>query len=107
MQKTIQFVHTNTKKELHDLTIDKLDLLAEKYDWIIRGDVFFKEEKDTTRGRGKICEIRLSVPGPRIFAESDKESFEAALAQTLSEIERQLKKHKAKMYDSNPSDRAR
>ena len=105
MQKTIQFVHTDTKKELHDLTIDKLDQLAEKYDWIIRADVFFKEEKDTTRGRGKICEIRLSVPGPRIYAESDKEGFEAALAETLSEIERQLKKHKAKMYKSNPSDK--
>lgn len=107
MQKTIQFVHTDTKKELHDLTIDKLDNLAEKYDWIIRGDVFFKEEKDTTRGRGKICEIRLSVPGPRLFAESDEVSFEAALAETLDDIERQLKKHKAKMYKSDPSDPGR
>jgi putative sigma-54 modulation protein len=100
MQKTIQFVHTDTKKELHDLTIDKLDHLAEKFDWIIRGDVFFKEEKDTNRGLGKICEIRLSVPGPRIFAKANKESFEAALAETLNELERQLKKHKSKMYNS-------
>lgn len=100
MQKTIQFIHTDTKKEIHDLTIDKLDQLAEKYDWIIRGDVFFKEEKDTNRGLGKICEIRLSVPGPRIYAESNEESFEASLAETINDIDRQLKKHKSKMYNS-------
>lgn len=100
MQKTIQFIHTDTKKEIHDLAIDKLDQLAEKYDWIIRGDVFFKEEKDTNRGLGKICEIRLSVPGPRIYAESNEESFEASLAETINDIDRQLKKHKSKMYNT-------
>lgn len=101
MQTNIQFVNTETQAELHNFTIDKMDQLAERYDWIVRGDVFFKEEKDTTQGRGKICEIRLSVPGPRLFAESDKESFHAALAETLKEIERQLKKHKSKMYKSD------
>lgn len=100
MEKTIQFVNTDTRKELHDHTLDKLDRLAERYDWIIRGDVFFKEEKDTNRGLGNICEIRLSVPGPRIYAEANETNFEAALSETLRELEVQLKKHKSKMYNS-------
>ncbi|HZJ37050.1 MAG TPA: HPF/RaiA family ribosome-associated protein [Gillisia sp.] len=41
--------------------------------------------------------MKLSVPGPQIFAESNEESFEAAIAETVSDLERQLSKRKAQM----------
>jgi putative sigma-54 modulation protein len=94
MKVNIQFVHTAQRKWAEELVNQKLDDLGQKYDWIIGADVFFKEEKDTD-GKGKICDIRLSLPGPRIFASSDEESFEASIAETTRDLEVQLKKRKA------------
>ena len=47
--------------------------------------------------KGFICNIRLSVPGPQVFAESNETSFEAAIAETVSDLDRQLSKRKAQM----------
>jgi putative sigma-54 modulation protein len=96
MKVNIQFVQTTQEKWAEELVNEKLDDLGQKYDWLIRADVFFKEEKDTD-GKGKICEIRLSLPGPRIFASSDEDNFEASIAETIRDLEVQLKKRKAQM----------
>ena len=96
MKVNIQFVQTTQEKWAEELVNEKLDDLGQKYDWLIRADVFFKEEKDTD-GKGKICEIRLSLPGPRIFASSDEDSFETSVAETIRDLEVQLKKRKAQM----------
>ena len=108
MKVNIQFVQTAQKKGVEELVNQnleklysdferkKLDDLGQKYDWIIGADVFFKEEKDT-EGKGKICDIRLSLPGPRIFASSDEDSFESSIAETIRDLQVQLKKRKAQM----------
>jgi putative sigma-54 modulation protein len=96
MKVNIQFVQTAQRKGVEELVNQKLDDLGQKYDWLIGADVFFKEEKDTD-GKGKICEIRLSLPGPRIFASSDEDSFENSVAETIRDLEVQLKKRKAQM----------
>lgn len=96
MESTIQFVQTGTNETAKQLVLEKIEQLSKKYAWLIRADVFFKEEKDTN-GRGKICEIRLSCPGPRIFASSNEESFEAAVAETIRDLEIQLEKRKSEM----------
>jgi len=44
-----------------------------------------------------ICNIRLSAPGPRLFAQSSKGSFEASIADSVDDLQRQLEKRKAKM----------
>ena len=46
---------------------------------------------------GMICNIRLSLPGPRIFAEASNENFEESVNESVRELERQLKKRKDKM----------
>ena len=84
-------------EKLENYTMDRLDKLGKKYDWVIFGDVFFKKEKGTY-GKGKICEIRLSVPGPRIYASSNEESFEASVSETIRDLDRQLKKRKNELY---------
>jgi len=91
MKLNIQFVQTAQRRSAEKLVTDKLEDLGKNFDWIIGADVFFKEEKDTY-GKGKICDIQLSLPGPRIFASSDEESFEASVAETLRNLEIQLKK---------------
>ncbi|MBN1634374.1 MAG: HPF/RaiA family ribosome-associated protein [Ignavibacteria bacterium] len=96
METIIQFVQTEKNNATENLVKDKLENLSERYDWLIRADVFFKEEKGTY-GKGKICDIRLSCPGPRIFASSNEDSFENAVAETIRDLEVQLKKRKSEM----------
>lgn len=82
-----------TSESLSNIVSKKLEKLGKKYDWIISADVFFKLENDPT-GKGKICEMRLSAPGPRLFAKSDTDNFEKAAAETIKDLEVQLKKRK-------------
>jgi putative sigma-54 modulation protein len=73
-----------------------LQKLVHKYQFVIRAAIFFKlgQGKD---GKDKICEIQLSAPGPRIFAKSTENNFEKAAAETISDLERQLRKRKEKL----------
>ncbi len=75
----------------------KLNKLLDKFDFIVRADVFFKTENATAQDKGKICNIRLSIPGPRLFAEANHGSFEASIAEACNDLEIQLRKRKAKM----------
>ena len=96
MKAKVQFVQTPFNKTAEDLVIKKLEKLGNKFDWVIYADVFFKKEKDPT-GKGNICDIRLSVPGPRIHASSNEESLEEAVAETIRDLERLLIKRKDEM----------
>ena len=71
--------------------------LFDKHDNIIRADVFLKKENTSTPDTGLICNIKLSIPGPVLFAESSNGSFEASIASSVDELERQLQKRKDKM----------
>ena len=44
---------------------------------------------------GNICEIELSLPGPKIFASSKEKNFELAAKNTVADLTKQLKKRKA------------
>ncbi|MBZ9632091.1 HPF/RaiA family ribosome-associated protein [Salegentibacter sp. LM13S] len=90
----IQFIKTKGSEALTQNVSKSLNKLSDKYDWLIKAEVYFKEENDPT-GKSKICEIELSAPGPRIFASSTEESFELAIKKTIFELEQQLKKRKA------------
>jgi len=96
MEIKIQFVQAPKSESLESFAIKKLIKMSEKYEWLIRADVFYKLEPDT-KGKGKICEIRLSLPGPRIFAFSDEESFEAATDETIRDLDKQLQRRKKEM----------
>lgn len=78
---------------------EKLESLGEKYDMVIRADVFFKEENTTSDETGKICNIRLSLPGPRLFAEASHDNYESSISESVNDLERQLRKRKEKMTD--------
>ncbi len=90
----VQFIQMPTSEAMEALVSKKLNTLARKYDWVIRAQVQFKQEKDPT-GKGKICEMELSVPGPRIFAKSNEDDFEKAAASTIKELGKQLSKRKS------------
>lgn len=84
---------------LEQVAKEKLYNLEKKYDMIIRADVFFKEENTSSNETGKICNIRLSLPGPRLFAEASHEDFVSSIAESVNDLERQLRKRKEKMKE--------
>ncbi|NHF59709.1 HPF/RaiA family ribosome-associated protein [Flavobacteriaceae bacterium TP-CH-4] len=98
----IQYVQMPTSESLNGIVTRNLKKLGHKYQFVIRADVFFKLENDP-RGKGNICEIQLSAPGPRLFAKSDENNFEKAAAATIADLERQLKKRKGKFNEHRKS----
>ncbi|KJD33624.1 30S ribosomal protein S30 [Tamlana nanhaiensis] len=93
MTVNIQYVGLDTSETLSNFTTDKLLNLSNKYEFLISAEVHFKQdEKDFNKG--KICNIELSLPGPRLFATSNTHNFEVSIRETISELERQIKKRK-------------
>lgn len=94
MKILIQFVKMADSTAMTQYVENKLEKLANKYDWIIQAQVYFKLEYSPSK-KGKVCEIELSVPGPRIFAASDEHNYETAVKETISDLQKQLEKRKA------------
>lgn len=91
----MQYVQMPESESLSEIVTRNLQKMAHKYQFVIRADVFFKQGQGKD-GNNKICEIQLSAPGPRIFAKSTESNFEKAAAETISDLERQLRKRKEK-----------
>ncbi|WP_066225178.1 ribosome hibernation-promoting factor, HPF/YfiA family [Formosa haliotis] len=97
MQIIFEYHDVQASESLEKLTREKLEKLGEKFEMVIRGDVFFKVENTTSDETGKICNIRLSLPGPRLFAEASHDNFPDSISESISDLERQLRKRKDKM----------
>lgn len=89
----IQYIQMPTSDSMSAFITEKLEKLSSKYNWLIRAEVFFKLENDKS-GKGKVCEIQLSAPGPRLFAKATDVLFDKAAIKTIHELERQLSKRK-------------
>ncbi|WP_136480683.1 ribosome hibernation-promoting factor, HPF/YfiA family [Cognatitamlana onchidii] len=93
MTVNIQYVGVDVSETLSAFTKEKLEKIFNRYEFLISASVHFKQdEKNHTEG--KICNIELSLPGPRIFATSNERNFEVSVRETISDLERQLKKRK-------------
>lgn len=91
-----EYHNVSASARLEEFANKHIDKLVEKYDFLVRADVFFKTENTSDENKGKICKIRLSAPGPRLFAEASHGSFEASVKESVDELGRQLKKRKEK-----------
>ncbi|NJX15076.1 ribosome hibernation-promoting factor, HPF/YfiA family [Tamlana crocina] len=92
--------------EYHDVTASEtleahakkqLERVFTNYEFVNRADVFFKTENTSSDETGKKCGIRLSAPGPRLFAEASHDNFQESINETVTELIKQLKKRKEKM----------
>ena len=93
MTVNIQYVGVDVSETLSAFTKEKLEKLFNRYEFLINASVNFKQdEKD--HNDGKICNIELSLPGPRIFATANERNFEVSVRETISDLDRQLKKRK-------------
>lgn len=93
MTVNIQFLDMGTSEAMTQYVTEKLDKLGDKYDWVINANVIFENLHDP-KGKGKVCKMELSLPGPRIFAISDEKNYELAVKETIKDLETQLKKRK-------------
>ncbi len=91
-----EYHNVSASARLEEFAGKHINKLADKYDFIVRADVFFKTENTSDEDRGKICKIRLSAPGPRLFANASHDSFEASVKESVGDLERQLRKRKEK-----------
>lgn len=93
MTVNFQYVNIDVSETLSQFTTEKLEKLNEKFEFLISAQVYFKhDEKD--HEAGKICNIELSLPGPRIFAKSNEREYELAVTETVNDLRRQLEKRK-------------
>ncbi|WP_375323462.1 HPF/RaiA family ribosome-associated protein [Flagellimonas sp. GZD32] len=94
MEVHVQYQKMMTSEAMTELLMKKLESLENKYSWLIKANVLFKTENDKS-GQGKICEIELSAPGPRIFAKSNTDDFEKSMSNTVEDLKKQLEKRQA------------
>jgi putative sigma-54 modulation protein len=97
MNINFEYHNVSASDRLEILTAQKLTKLDDKYDFIVSSDVYFNNEKTSNGNNGKVCKVRISTPGPILFAESSSNSFEVAIADVMDNLKRQLQKRKDKM----------
>jgi putative sigma-54 modulation protein len=93
MTVNFQYVNTDVSETLTNFSEEKLEKLFNRYEFLITAAVKFKHD-DNFHDKGKICDIELSLPGPRLFATSNEANYEVAVRETIKDLERQLKKRK-------------
>ncbi|MCB0399512.1 MAG: ribosome-associated translation inhibitor RaiA [Winogradskyella sp.] len=92
-----EYDNVTASDSLEAFTKEKLTKLFEHNALVIRADVFFKTENTTSDDTGMIAGVRLSAPGPRLFAEASKANFRDAVSECIKELQRQLTKRKETM----------
>ncbi|GGH45668.1 30S ribosomal protein S30 [Mangrovimonas yunxiaonensis] len=93
MTVNIRYVNMDASEALTAYTEKKLAPLTKKHDFLITCDVAFKLDNNH-KDQGHICNMELSLPGPRIFATSTEKNFEMAVKETISDLEKQLSKRR-------------
>ena len=97
MNINFEYHEVSASPRLEAFITEKLNKLEGKYDDIVGTDVYFKKENTSNPEEGKICTVRLSMPGPDIFAETSSASFEASVAKVITVLRSQLQKRKEKL----------
>lgn len=97
MDINFEYHDVDASERLEEFAKEKLEKLYKKFNMIVRADVFFKTENTSSDETGMICNIRVSVPGPRLFAEASHDNFISSISEAVSDLDKQLTKKKEKM----------
>ena len=96
MKVNIQSIAFTLRKEVSDFIQNKVKKLTRFYREIIGIEVSLKVDKSDTRDN-KVCRIRLIIPGNDMLSGAQCKSFEAAIAQAVEALERQIERKKTKV----------
>jgi len=95
MKLQVHSIHFNADQKLINYIQKKLDKLETFYDRMVDGEVFLRLNNEGIDN--KTVEIKLRVPGSRLFAIEKARSFEAATGLAAEALRNQIKKFKTKV----------
>ncbi len=82
--------------KLKDFIETKLNKLSRYYNRITNSTVYLKLENNSGKIKDKVVEVTVSVPGKVLVSKAEDKSFESAVDECATSLERQLKKYKGK-----------
>ena len=94
-------VHTESvqfkaDKKLVEFINRKVGKLDQYFDRIIHADVKLRLE-NAGQVKDKVVELRLEVPGQRLFTKEVSKTFEKSITEAVDNLKRQLTKYKQKL----------
>jgi putative sigma-54 modulation protein len=95
MRLQVHSIHFDADQKLIDFIQQRLDKLQTFYDRVVGGEVFLRINNEGIDN--KTVEIRISVPGRKLFAKEQARSFEAAVDLAAEALRSQLEKFKTKL----------
>lgn len=96
MKVNAQSVNFVADKKLINFVENRLDKLDLFYDKVISSDVYLKVQ-NTSAKENKIVEIKVQIPRDQLIVKKQCKSFEEAVDNACSSLERQLVKKKQKL----------
>ena len=95
MKLQVHSIHFDADQKLIDFIQQRIDKLHIFYDRMVDGEVFLRINNEGIDN--KTVEIKLSVPGKKLFAKEQARSFEAAADLATEALRAQLKKFKTRI----------
>jgi len=96
MSVTINNVGFSADEKLKSFIEVKLRKLDRFYNRITKSSVYLKLE-NSGQVKDKVVEVTVSVPGKLLVSKAEDKTFEKAVDECTTSLERQLKKYKEKM----------
>ncbi len=95
MRLQVHSIHFDADQKLIDFIQQRIDKLHTFYDRLVGGEVFLRLNNEGINN--KTVEIRIAVPGRKLFAKEQARSFEAAVDQATEALRSQLERFKTKV----------
>jgi putative sigma-54 modulation protein len=95
MKLQVHSIHFDADRKLINYIQKKLDKLETFYDRMVDGEVFLRLNNEGIEN--KTVEIKLRLPGSKLFATEKAKSFEEATGLAAEALRNQLKKFKTKV----------
>lgn len=97
MKLQVHSIHFDADRKLVNFIQKKVAKLETFYDRMVDGEVFLRLNNEGIEN--KTVEIKLNVPGGKLFATEKARSFEAAADLATTALRIQLKKFKTKLQN--------
>jgi putative sigma-54 modulation protein len=95
MNTKVHAVHFSADSKLLDYVKEKIQKLKHFYDRIESADVYLKLENNHKKIKEKIVEIKVNIPGHKLFCMNKSTTFEKAFSLALDSCVELIKEKKA------------
>ena len=92
----INTIHFRADTKLIQFVRDKVKKLELIYDKIISSEVYLRVDKSSNK-ENKIAEVKLVIPGNKLFAKKQCKSFEEAADSAVQALKNQVSRFKGKI----------